>query len=94
MYFITGLQEEGQQFTGRRCFGFYPRKHQAITAIADNAEELHEDTYSHLVIEKCAPGVYPAAEDVSWFRFDRFSTRWVNCARPQSAKDYYHFSLG
>ena len=37
MYFITGRHEEVYQYTARCCFGFYPRKHQAITAITDNA---------------------------------------------------------
>ena len=61
MYFITGLHEEGNQFIAKRCFGFYPRKHQAVNAISERSDDLHEDTFTHLVIEKCTSGVYPQA---------------------------------
>jgi hypothetical protein len=94
MYFITGLHEEGNQFIARRCFGYFPRKHQAVQAISDGSDTLHEDTFTHLVIEKCISGVYPQAQDIAWFRFDSSKSKWVNCIRPESAKHYFHFSLG
>ncbi len=94
MYFVTGLREEGNQFTARRCFGFYPRKHQAGKAIFDNSIDLREDTFTHLVIEKYTSGVSPLAQAVAWYRFDSASSRWVSCTRPESAKNYFQFSLG
>jgi hypothetical protein len=94
MYFITSLHEEGNQFTARRCFGFYPRKHQAVKAIPENCDDLHGDTFTHLVIEKYTSGVYPSSQDIAWYRFDSSSSQWVCCARPESAKNYIQFSLG
>jgi hypothetical protein len=94
MYFITGLREEGNQFIARRCFGFYPRKHQAVQAISDDSGDLHEEIFTHLVIEKCTSGVYPSAHDIGWYRFDDSSTKWSSCNRPESAKNYFKFSLG
>jgi hypothetical protein len=86
MYFITGLHEEGNQFIARRCFGFYPRKHQAVNAITVNSADLREDNFTHLV--------YAKAQDIAWYSFESSSSKWCSCGRPESAKNYFQFSLG
>ena len=94
MYFITGLHEEGNQFSARRCFGYYPRKHQAVQAIEGNCDDLHEDAFTHLVVEKVISGVHPPARDIAWYRYDSTSSRWIACERPESARNYFQFALG
>jgi hypothetical protein len=34
------------------------------------------------------------AQDIAWFRFDSSSSKWISCARPESARNYFQFSLG
>jgi len=94
MYFITGLHEEGNQFSARRCFGYYPRKHLAVKAITENCGDLREDTFTHLVVEKIISGVHPTALDIAWYRYDSSSSGWIRCVRPESAGNYFQFALG
>ncbi|NMC74382.1 MAG: hypothetical protein GYA56_08525 [Geobacteraceae bacterium] len=94
MYFVTGLHEEGRQFIRKRCFGYYPRKHQALQTIEGNCDELRDEACTHLVVEKILSGIYSAARDTAWFRYDGASSRWIRCERPESAGNYCQFSLG
>lgn len=94
MYFITGLREEGDRFIARHCFGFFSLKDLADQAISENSRYLHENTFTHLVIEKCLSGLGTVAQDIAWYRFDRYSLNWISCERPESAKNYFQFSLG
>lgn len=68
--------------------------HQAVQVIEGNREDLRDEACTHLVVEKVLSGIYSAARDMAWFRFDESSSRWIKCERPESARNYCHFSLG
>jgi len=81
-----------------RCWGWYPKKEDAFAAVKMNAGDMHECSYTHVVIEEVPSGIIPMSKAIQWFRYKPNKVysegRWVRCKPPKFAECTINFSLG
>ena len=76
MYFITGFQryEWGSngvpELGAVRTFGYYARKEWAVDDLHNNALDIRECLYNYAVIEYIPEGLYQAASERIFFKWD------------------------
>lgn len=86
IYTITGLND----LEDLRCFGWLPTVEEALIRVANNTGDLHEDRYTHLVIERIESGVFPVTKALCWFVWEG---KWVACDRPAGWERVVNFAL-
>lgn len=76
MYFITCFQQYVKNENGLvdigayRTFGYYPYRDMAIEDLNENNCDIQERFYDYAVVEKIPMGLYPIAEERTFFKWD------------------------
>jgi len=79
-----------------RVVGWFETKEQAVAYI-ESESSLHlweEGFYTHLLVERVSPGVYPETKDVAWYFWDKKRDGWTKIYRPQQFENTCNFSIG
>jgi hypothetical protein len=101
MFFITAIYSEyviepdiyGSPYS--RCFGYFIKKEDAIKAVENNESDLHECLYDYIVIENLKEGLYCGMEfnpSEIWFQWN--GTEWLECIKPDFAKNIVNWAIG
>lgn len=53
----------------RRCFGFYNKLSDAISAVANNYGDMEEGLFNFLVIESLPEGIFRTPTDSIWYEW-------------------------
>lgn len=77
----------------RRTWGFYYSLDDAVKGMHRNIDS-ECGYYTHCVIERYSPGIYPIANFEKWFVFNRESDILVPCEKPEHVKRLINFGIG
>ena len=94
IFAVTALNEEGhvQCVDPGRTFGWFAEYDTAEEAVLHNEGDIHENYYTHVVIERVREGIHPLARDQWWFAWS--VNAWIKCAKPQWAERICNWSIG
>lgn len=108
-YFITCLEQNGEttiksktgkdlgwpDFGDSIVYGYYENLEGVLEAVEKNAEDMYDNLYKFLIVEKMQPGIHPLCmeEDRFWFRYDEQDASYHRC---EEAKNLHTcgFALG
>lgn len=75
-----------------RCVGFYFDKNEAETAVENNFNNIHENLYEYVIIEKMHPGVKLPDHDRKLFKWTGAS--YCQIKIPELLKHMSNFGIG
>jgi len=87
IFTVTSVQEsnkhEGSESS--RCWGWYPTYKDASEAVKLNDGDMHECSYTYIVIERIPWGTlgssYPNYKIMQWFKWK--NNKWKKCKPPK-----------
>lgn len=96
MYFVTTIcrKEGSRYFDASRCFGYCNTALDAIRAVLNNYADIHEELYTHAVIEKIGPGFHPMPEMEIWFKWDEDKEKWTLSSKPSWSEHIINWAIG
>ena len=79
-------------FGDKRCVGYYSSLYDAINAIKENAEKLHNYTYDYCIIEEVTQGIYKDSKNRYIYKWQK--DHYVEITEPLEIHNVYGFSMG
>lgn len=77
-----------------RCVGYEFSKQMAIDMVIGNYGDVHEDCYTHCVIEETCVGIYPRIKSFLWFKWDDDADRYIQCCVPDGQEQMSNYGIG
>lgn len=74
-----------------RCLAYYPTREEARMAVSLYCDD-EAGYYTHLIIERYTPGIYPLADQEEWF--ERRDGKWVPIEQPEWARQVVNYVMG
>lgn len=64
-----------------------------------NSGDMHEMTYTHVVIEKVAEGICTLPEQIQWYKWvytnkAKYIGYWKKCKRPTESEGIVGYTIG
>ena len=88
MYFVTVLEKNGSTVDEHNwpalgasyVYGYYQSEDLARKAISDNADEIYQDKYEYICVEKMLPMIYPDClkNDRFWMKYNHETHHYEN----------------
>ena len=96
----TTLWYGGKRPTNSRCWGWYKKLKEAIIAVKENHNDIHEDEFSYAVIEKIPMGtVSIGTKEIQWFVWEGprcpspREGKYVECDKPKWSEGICDWSI-
>lgn len=85
---IKGLPDIGDH----RCVGFYPNYFEAENAVLENFNNIYDNMYEYVIIEKIEPGV--KLHDLGRTLFKWNGSKYEKTQIPELLKELSNFGIG
>lgn len=85
---VKGLPDLGDH----RCVGFYHNYYEAENAVLENFNNIHDNLYEYVIIEKIEPGV--KLNDLGRSLFKWNGSNYVSTPIPELLKELSNFGIG
>ena len=88
-------QKQYNSYGGQRCFGWFPTKNRAVTAVLNNCCDIHERSYKYAIVEKVGSGIHGSIgrSDEEWFEWNDQLGRFYPTDKPKELKGAFGWSL-
>lgn len=83
-----------------RTWGWFAKEDDARIAVKMNSGDMHERTFTHVVIEKVPEGICPIESVVvQWYQwvyvnYEAYDGYWEECETPEEAENTVCFTIG
>jgi len=94
IFTITTVYINGAGLVDSRCVGYEYSKQMAIDMVVGNNGDIHEDLYSHCVIEEVGVGLYPQIKSFLWFEWDKDTEAYRHCCVPDGQEFIRNYGIG
>jgi len=94
IFTITTVYINAAGVANSRCVGYEFSKQMAIDMVIGNYGDIHEDSYSHCVIEETGVGIYPQIKSFLWFEWDKDAERYIQCCVPDACVSVSNYGIG
>jgi len=100
VYLVTSVEKDGFE---SRCWGWFKTLKRARRAVLNNEGDMHETTYTHVVIEACPEGVCAIGlHDPSfreWYKINKdvpkyMDRNWEKCEPPKWSDGIIGYGVG
>jgi hypothetical protein len=104
---VPTLWYGGKYPTRSRCWGWYNKLKDAVTAIEENHCDIFEGDADYAVIEKVPEGIVPDTQEIQWFKWypyvfnqqgkdfnrDPSFGKYIKCPKPEWSEGIIAWSL-
>jgi hypothetical protein len=92
IYMVTSVDTPWPQYGDKRCWGWVLTEKEARRVVGCNAGDMHETSYSHVVIEKAQEGLLNIYDVIQWYEWVE-GKGWQECVTPKWAEGVVNWAL-